>query len=69
MRKKTLRTEGVSLVYKLRKNMKPQEISATDALMPTKCVLIESVIKEIKIQNRSFLNFQVNAISAMIAYT
>lgn len=71
-----LKTEGVNLVYKVRKNMKPLSLSVCDEVLLKKRSIIESVIKELKTQtqvehtrHRSFLNFQVNVISAMIAYT
>ena len=71
-----LKTEGVNLVYKVRKNMKPLSLSVYDEVLLKKRSIIESVIKELKTQtqvehtrHRSFLNFQVNVISAMIAYT
>ncbi len=71
-----LKTEGVNLVYKVRKNMKPLSLSVCDEVLLKKRSIIESVIKELKTQtqvehtrHRSFINFQVNVISAMIAYT
>ena len=75
--RQTLRTQGVYLVYKVRKNMKsPKPLSSFDAKLLKKRMLIESVIKELKTQtqlqhtrHRSFINFQVNLVSALIAYT
>ena len=71
-----LRTEGLSLVYKVRKNMPPEPLSVSDAVLLKKRVLIESVIKELKTQTqlqhtrqRSFVNYVVNIVSALIAYT
>ncbi len=68
--------DGIKLIYKVRKNMKPQPLSDFDALLLKKRMLIESVIKEIKTQtqlqhtrHRSFINFQVNIVAALIAYT
>ena len=56
--------------------MKPLPLSVSDELILKKRILIESVIKELKTQtqlahtrHRSLKNFQVNAISALIAYT
>ena len=56
--------------------MKPEVLSVSDAVLLKKRTLIESVIKELKSQtqlehtrHRSFENFQVNVISALIAYT
>ncbi len=77
---KTLRehlaTQGVDLVYKVRKNMDPLPLSDTDVLMLKRRMLVESVIKELKTQtqlqhtrHRSFINFHVNMVSALIAYT
>ena len=67
---------NLNLVYKVRKNMKPLPLSVSDEVLLKKRVLIESVIKELKTQtqlahtrHRSLINFQVNAISALIAYT
>ena len=70
-----LRKQGVNLVYKVRKNMKPLDVSVSDEVWLRKRVIIESVIKELKTQtqvehtrHRSFINFQVNIISALLAY-
>ena len=56
--------------------MDPLPLSVSDEVLLKKRVLIESVIKELKTQtqlehtrHRSFQNFQVNAIAALIAYT
>ena len=71
-----LREQGVNLVYKVRKNMKPLDLSVSDEVLLRKRMLIESVIRELKTQmqlehsrkHRSFENFQVNVFSALIAY-
>ncbi len=70
-----LREQGVNLVYKVRKNMEPLDLSVSDEVLLKKRVLIESVIRELKTQmqvehsrHRSFENFQVNVFSALIAY-
>ena len=70
-----LREQGVNLVYKVRKNMKPLDLSVSDEVLLKKRMLIESVIRELKTQmqvehsrHRSFENFQVNVFSALIAY-
>ena len=70
-----LRKQGIDLVYKVRKNMDPLEVSVCDEVLLKKRTLIESVIKELKTQtqlehsrHRSFTNFQVNMFSALIAY-
>lgn len=71
-----LASEEVDLVYRVRKNMDPLPLSETDEVLLKKRGLIESVIKELKTQtqlehtrHRSFLNFQVNVVAALIAYT
>ena len=71
-----LSKRGVNLIYKVHKNMKPLPLSVCDEVLLRKRVLIESVIKELKTQtqlahtrHRNRINFQVNAISALIAYT
>lgn len=70
-----LKAQDIDLFYKVRKNMKPLELSGSDAVLLKKRMLIESVIKELKTQtqvehsrHRSFVNFQVNVFSALIAY-
>ena len=71
-----LRAQGINLVYKVRKNMKPLDLSVSDEVLLRKRMLIESVIRELKTQTqlehsrkpRSFENFQVNVVSALIAY-
>lgn len=71
-----LQKDGVTLIYKVRKNMKPEPISDTDAALLKKRMLIEAVYKELKSQteiqhtrHRSPVNFQVNTVAALIAYT
>ena len=73
--RETLGAQGVNLVYKVRKNMKPLPLSVSDEALLKKRMLIESVIRELKTQmqvehtrHRSFENFQVNVFSALIAY-
>lgn len=70
-----LREQGVNLVYKVRKNMDPLDLSVSDEVLLKKRMLIESVIKILKTQtqvehtrHRSYVNFQVNVVSALIAY-
>ena len=71
-----LRAQGINLVYKVRKNMKPLDLSVCDEVLLRKRMLIESVIRVLKTQTqlehsrkpRSFENFQVNVVSALIAY-
>ena len=71
-----MKTQDVDLIYKVRKNMKPQPLSTYDEVMLKKRMLIETVIGQLKSQtqlqhtrHRSFVNFQVNSVSALIAYT
>jgi IS5 family transposase len=71
-----LKAEGVYLITKVRKNIETQPLSDFDALMLKKRMVIESVIDQLKNQchlqhtrHRSVVNFQVNAVSAVIAYT
>jgi len=71
-----LQEDGITLVYKVRKNMKPQPLSDVDTALLKKRMLIESVYKELKSQteiehtrHRSCANFQVNTVAALIAYT
>ena len=71
-----LASEDVDLLYKVRKSMEPLALSETDEVLLKKRTLIASVIRELKSQTqvdhtryRSFENFQVNIVSALIAYT
>ena len=73
--RETLRQQGVDLVYKVRKNMKPLPLSVSDEVLLKKRMLIESVIRILKTQtqlehtrHRNLVNFQVNVVSALIAY-
>ena len=66
---------GINLVYKVGSNMKPLDLSVSDEALLKKRMIIESVIKELKTQtvlehsrHRSFVNFRVNVVSALIAY-
>ena len=70
-----LKGQGINLCYKVRKNMKPLDLSVSDEVLLKKRSIIESVIKELKTQtvlehsrHRSFVNFRVNIVSALIAY-
>ena len=70
-----LNEQGIDLFYKVRKNMKPLGLSVSAEVLLKKRVIIESVIKELKTQtvlehsrHRSFVNFRVNVVSALIAY-
>lgn len=73
--RETLNARGINFCYKVRKNMPPLEVSVSDEVLLKKRVIIESVIKELKTQtvlehsrHRSFVNFRVNVVSALIAY-
>ena len=73
--REALREQGVNLVYKVRKNMDPLDLSVSDEVLLKKRPLVESVIRELKTQmqvehsrHRSFENFQVSVFSALIAY-
>ena len=73
--RETLCKQNINLIYKVRKNMKPELLSASDEELLRKRVIIESVIKELKTQtqlehsrHRKIVNFQVNVYSALIAY-
>jgi hypothetical protein len=70
-----LREKGINLVYKVRKNMSALDLSVSDEVLLKKRMIIESVIRELKTQtqvehsrHRSFVNFQVNVVSALMAY-
>ncbi len=74
--RQTLQNQDVDLVYKVRKNMKSAPLSDFDSEMLKRRMLIEVVIGELKsgtcldhTRHRSFVNFQVNMVSALIAYT
>ena len=70
-----LHKQGINLVYKVRKNMNPLDLSVSDEVLLKKRTLLETVIKELKTQtvlehsrHRSSENFQVNVFSALMAY-
>lgn len=67
--------DGVSLVYKRRRNMKSQNLSDTDKLLLRKRALIESVNDELKnicsvehTRHRSLQGFLNNLVSGLCAY-
>lgn len=73
--REALSEQGVNLVYKVRKNMEPLDLSVSDEVLLKKRMLVETVIRELKTQmqvehsrHRSVENFQVNVFSAFIAY-
>lgn len=71
-----LKESSVELITKLKKNMKLQEISATDKILLRKRAIIESVFDQLKnisqiehTRHRSFWNFLVNVIAGLTAYS
>ena len=65
--REALNEQGVNLVYKVRKNMAPLDVSVSDEILLKKRTLVESVIRELKTQtqvehsrHRSVENFQGN---------
>lgn len=71
-----LRTKGLHLITKLRKNMKPQQLTPQQKYYMKHRGLIETVFDILKHQldmehsrNRSTKNYFVNVIAALIAYT
>ena len=67
--------DGISLVYKRRKNMKKQNLSDTDKILLRKRALIESVNDELKnickiehTRHRAPKGWMMNTISALVAY-
>lgn len=71
-----LKESGLEFLTKLKKNMKPQEISATDKILLRKRAIIETIFDQLKnisqiehTRHRSFWNFLVNIIAGLAAYT
>ncbi len=71
-----LKERGVEFLTKLKKNMKPKEISATDKILLRKRAIIETVFDQLKnisqiehTRHRSFWNFLVNIIAGLTAYS
>lgn len=74
--KLVLQDQGVQLLTKVKKNMKPQEISAVDKILLRKRSIIETVFDQLKnisqiehTRHRSFWNFLVNIIAGLAAYS
>ena len=74
--KSLLKEQGVEFLTKLKKNMKPKEISLTDKILLGKRAIIETVFDQLKnisqiehTRHRSFWNFLVNIIAGLAAYT
>jgi hypothetical protein len=71
-----LKESGLEFLTKLKKNMKPQEISATDKILLRKRAIIETIFDQLKnisqiehTRHRSFWNFLVNIVAGLAAYT
>jgi hypothetical protein len=67
--------QGVVFITKAKKNMKQQQISATDKILLRKRAIIETVFDQLKnisqiehTRHRSFWNFLVNIIAGLTAY-
>jgi len=74
--RETLWEQGIELISKVRRNMKPLPISDFDKVLLRKRSLIETVNDQLKnisqiehSRHRSVLGFMVNVICALIAYT
>lgn len=74
--KSILQEQGVELLTKVKKNMKPQEISAVDKTLLRKRSIVETVFDQLKnisqiehSRHRSFWNFLVNIIAGLAAYS
>lgn len=73
---KLLFEQGLQLITRLRKNMKNHLMHLSDKLLVRKRVIIESIIDQLKnisqiehSRHRSPVNFVVNVIAALIAYS
>jgi Transposase DDE domain len=71
-----LATQDVELITTLKKNMKPRIIAAFDKLILRKRSIIETINDQLKnifslehSRHRSLINFLVNAIASLIAYS
>jgi hypothetical protein len=71
-----LAEKNIDFVTKVKKNMKPKEISLTDKILLRKRAIIETVFDQLKnisqiehTRHRSFWNFLVNIIGGLAAYT
>ena len=71
-----LATQDVELITTLKKNMKPNVIAAFDKLILRKRSLIETINDQLKnifslehSRHRSLINFLVNAIASLVAYS
>jgi len=73
---KLLATQDIELVTTLKKNMKPRVIAAFDKLILRKRSIIETINDQLKnifslehSRHRSLINFLVNAIASLVAYS
>ena len=71
-----LETQDVELITTLKKNMKPRVIAAFDKLILRKRSIIETINDQLKnifvldhSRHRSLINFLVNAIASLVAYS
>lgn len=71
-----LKDTGLEFLTKVKKNMKVQEISATDKILLRKRAIIETIFDQLKnisqiehTRHRSFWNFLVNIIAGLAAYS
>ena len=71
-----LALQDLELITTLKKNMKPKVLAAFDALMLRKRSLIETINDQLKniftlehSRHRSLINFLVNAVAALVAYS
>ena len=71
-----LNAQGLQLITKIKKNMKPRLLTVWDQLMLRKRALIETINDQLKnicqiehTRHRSRVNFLVNVMAALIAYT
>jgi hypothetical protein len=71
-----LATQDMELITTLKKNMKPRVIAAFDKLILRKRSIIETINDQLKnifslehSRHRSLINFLVNAISSLVAYS
>jgi hypothetical protein len=73
--KQLLKTGGIQLLIKLKRNMKQRLMSLNDRLMLRKCSIIETIIDQLKnisqiehSRHRSAVNCFVNLLGGLIAY-
>lgn len=71
-----LKERGIEFLTKLKKNMKPPEVSTIDKILWRKRAIIETVFDQLKnisqiehTRHRSFWNFLVNIIAGLAAYS